>query len=415
MTNSSRLLLALFVLAAPFAAQAERINIAAIVNDEVITTTDVNERAELLMAVNGLPPTAEVQQKLRPRVVESLVNEALQMQEAKRLSIAVKKAELDAAVNQLEQSRGQASGTMDTFLNDRGLSRRSLDAQLSAQLAWNKVVQRKLRREVSISADEIARAQTAQAAAPGVAEVKMAAITVMAAKPEEETAAATQANEIAQVMRQGVPFNLVAVEQANKKNVRISAPTWVEEDALQPGLQQAVRSLRPGEVTPPIKSQNTYQLIQVLERRVAKKLPDTTEVAVKEMSLPAPTQATAQSIMKLEEQIAALRKNPGSCMDMTTGVPEAQVRYQRAQLKEVSPDARRAVSQIGVTEVSEPVLSPQAVRLFLLCERIEPGMGNLPPADEVRQKLFADKIELEAQKLLRNLKRDAFIEIKQGA
>ena len=47
----------------------------------------------------------------------------------------------------------------------------------------------------------------------------------------------------------------------------------------------------------------------------------------------------------------------------------------------------------------------------MLCERTEPA-SKLPNADVVRQRLFGEKMELEAQKLLRNLRRDAFIDIK---
>jgi peptidyl-prolyl cis-trans isomerase SurA len=71
------------------------------------------------------------------------------------------------------------------------------------------------------------------------------------------------------------------------------------------------------------------------------------------------------------------------------------------------------VGTLNVTEVSEPFATKQGIQMLMLCEKIEPASA-LPDRKQVERKLFAEKIELEAEKHLRNLKRDAFIEIKFG-
>lgn len=404
----------LLLLTASPAAYAARVGIAAIVNDEIITTTDVAERRDIVLATNGLPPTMENQQRVTARVLDGLIDETLQLQEARRLSIAVRQEELDAALAQLEESRRLPPGGLAAAFSRQGLSMRSLAAQFNAQLAWNKVVQRKLRREVSIAADEIARAQAAQAADPGVPEVRIAAISILVPSPEQEAAQAAFAGQLMAQLQNGTDLMALAMQLQDREDVRISPPGWIAEEKLQPVMQQALRGLTPGAVSPPLKSMNTYQLVQLLARRTAKPLPDSTEVVVKEIVLPLPAQADPDSLLALRDAARAVAVQPGSCMDTTIGAPveQARARFVRTTLGDLPPPLRPVISNLAVAQTSEPLMSDEAVRLIMLCEKIEPATGNLPPAAEVRRALFNEKIELEAQKHLRNLRRDAFIDIK---
>lgn len=404
----------LLALAVASNAAAQRIDIAAIVGDEIISTNDVAERRDLLMATNNVPPTIENQKRITPRVIESLIDENIQMQEAKRLSIIISDKDIQAALHTLEESRRLPEGTLLKSLKAQGLSESSLKEQITAQLAWTKVVQRKLRREVTISEDEVARAQQAAAADPGVPQINIAAISVLVLKPGDDAAAGAFAQEIADKLKAGMPMNEMLMKLQGRSDVRLSPPGWVDEEKLQPAMQQALRTMQPGEVTPPLKSMNTFQIIQVLQRRVAKKIPETTEMVIKEMVLPTPAKADEKSMLALRDAVNALGNNPGDCMSESVGAPgsAAKVKFSRVTYGSLPPELKPIVADLGVTQVSQPLTSPQAVRLFMLCERIDPGMGNLPPAAEVRRKLFNEKIELEAEKHLRNLKRDTFIEVK---
>jgi peptidyl-prolyl cis-trans isomerase SurA len=109
-----------------------------------------------------------------------------------------------------------------------------------------------------------------------------------------------------------------------------------------------------------------------------------------------------------------LRSDPGECTSEI--IPKValptEVKFVRTLVGSMSPQQRQIVSHLEVGQVSEPLMAPDALRLVVLCEKIEPANENTPNAEKIRQQLFAEKIELEAQKHLRNLRRDAFIDIK---
>ena len=398
-------------------AYAASLGIAAVVNDEVITTHDVQERRDLVMLTSGIPVTPENQKRITPHILQTLIDEALQMQEAKRQSITISDDDVSKALDAVTLGRQPlAAGELKKILAEKGLSQRSIENQVRAQLAWQKVVQRKLRRNVSISQDEIARAQQTQAAAPGTTELRITALSVPVNGTASEAAAMKTAEDIALRLKTRTDLVAVAESYLHRTDVKFSAPVWISQDALQPALLHALHDLKPGDITPPLRVGGGIQLIQLLDRQVNKPQADNTEIAIKQISIPVPTNRDKKSIAKLKTVAEMLHAHPGDCSSETlppTDLP-ATASFARTKMGALTPQQRSVINHLQVGEVSPPLPAPEFVRLVMLCEKIEPAAGNLPDADAVRQRLFAERIELEAQKHLRNLKRDAFIDVKMG-
>lgn len=411
MIKRTLLLLGMLTMAAT--AHAAPIRIAAVVNEEVITTADVGDRRDFILATSEIPATPEAQKALTPRILDALITETLELQEAKRLSIEVTPEEIEAAVAQVEAARKRPPGSLREFIKKNGLSERTMEQQIRAQLAWGKVVQRKLKRTVNIAQDEIARAQVAQAAAPGISEVRISAISLPITSAEQEKEVGALAEGIAGRLNSGTDFMTLAQQLANAGQGTFNPPVWVPEESLQPAMQQAIRTLEKGQVTQPLRSQNSYQLISLLDRRMTKPTPDTTEVVVKQITVPMPAVRNKETLAATRTIVDGLRANPGSCMDSELGAfnGKANVEYIRATYKQMTRDLRSVVEHLGVTEVSDPLLGPTSILLVVPCERIEPPV-SLPDAAVVKTELYNEKLELEAQKYIRNLRRDAFIDIK---
>ena len=408
-----RLIVALLALYAPFMVQAASIDIVAIVNDTVITTTDLNERRSLALALNGVEPTPENLERATPRVVQSLIEEALQLEEAKRFSISVSDEEVAKAIITNEQAKGQPEGATEAFIARNGLSKRSLDAQVRASLAWTRVVQRRLRRNVSVSDDEIARAQQTEAASPGVAEVRIAAIALPIRSAQDEARVMALTESMTQEIASGASLGNVALKYS-KEDIDIAPPRWVAEESLPAPLQQTLRTLEMQQVSKPIRTAENVQMLQLLERRMTKPLPDATEVVLKEITIPAPGTPSKDAMENFRQQTLVVRGNPGTCLESGVGVENtsAQTNFIRTQLGGLPPPLRSIINHLAVGDISEPLVSPRAIKLVMLCEKIEPATTALADADKIRQQLFAEKLELEAAKRLRDLKREAFIEIK---
>lgn len=395
------------------AAYGAQVSIAAVVGDEIITSSDVEQRRELVMATGNIPPTVENQQKLTPRIVQSLVDEKLQLQEAKAQGQTVSDEDLAKAIDSMT-ARTDNKTPLRQWVASQGLSIKSLENQIRAQMAWNKVVTKKLRRNVNVSQDEVLRAQKAAVSAPGEEELRLQAIEIKRGDEKTQAARRKLAEEIALQLKSGAEMTGVAAKYIRFPEVQFNAPVWVAESNLPIGLVQGLRQLKNGELTPPLEGEKSIQIIQVLDRQVAPKQADATEYAMKQIALQVPAKPDKASLAKLRLAASKLRTDPGSCTEETVPAVDVpvEVKFVRLKLAAMNPQQRGLVSHLEVGDVSEPLPGPDALRLIVMCEKIEPSSGNLPDAEATRQKLFSEKLELEAQKHLRNLRRDAYIDIK---
>ena len=412
MTGKFTILLIATLLAVP-AMAAQTVNIAAVVNDSIITTSDVEQRRDIIMATAGIPMTVENQQKITPRIVQSLIDEALELQDAKSQSLTVTDEEVTKAIDGMG-AKGENNESLRNFIQRNNLSMNSVEAQVKAQLAWGKVVQKKLRRNVNVSQDEVARAQKSSAAAPGVQELRIQAMNIKLSADDKGASAKKIAEDIMLQSKSGTDMSTIAAHYIKNPDVHFNPPVWVAETNLPGPLQQVVHDMKPGDITPPLRSNESVQILQLLDRQVASKQADDTEFALKQIAIGLPPKSDKKGTQKLRMAASVLRTDPGDCMSDT--IPKVdlptQVKFVRAKLGSMSPQQRAIVSHLEVGDVSEPLPGPDALRMIVMCEKIEPAAGNLPAADKVRQQLFEEKLELEAQKHLRNLKRDAYINIK---
>ena len=78
--------------------------IAIVVNESAITISDVEARVGLALLSSGLPDQPEVRAKIMPQVLRSLIDEQIQIQEAKRQQINVSNEEIDNALKHIPHS-----------------------------------------------------------------------------------------------------------------------------------------------------------------------------------------------------------------------------------------------------------------------------------------------------------------------
>jgi peptidyl-prolyl cis-trans isomerase SurA len=84
----------------------------------------------------------------------------------------------------------------------------------------------------------------------------------------------------------------------------------------------------------------------------------------------------------------------------------------QVKLGELPAGLRAAVSPLAVGKASQPLVGPEGVRIFMVCERKSPNEAELPSRDEVERRLVMQRLELRARRYLRDLRESAFLEIR---
>ncbi|MGH6618207.1 MAG: SurA N-terminal domain-containing protein, partial [Alphaproteobacteria bacterium] len=110
-------LLAAFAAFPPAAALAQGVmRIAAVVNDDVISAYDLNQRVRMVMITGRIPDTPENKRRLAEQVLRNMIDEQLQLQEAKRLNISVSDEDVNRLLAKLNAQNKVPAGTLESIL-----------------------------------------------------------------------------------------------------------------------------------------------------------------------------------------------------------------------------------------------------------------------------------------------------------
>jgi peptidyl-prolyl cis-trans isomerase SurA len=256
-------------LARPALAQSATQRIAAVVNDDVVTSQDLLDRLALAIATSGLPNDQETRQRLAPQVLRGFIDEKLQIQEARRLGLEVTEAEVDQAMETVARRNNTNRADLTRYLASVGLNPGTLRDQLRAQIAWIKVVSRELRPQIVVTQDQIdlALRRGAEGAANG--ELLLSEILLPVYDRAQEASVVQDARGLVAAIRGGgADFPGLARQVSAAASAENGGDLgWVRAGAITPDLRDRLLALDVGEVSDPIVSPAGVHIVQVRDRR----------------------------------------------------------------------------------------------------------------------------------------------------
>ena len=399
---------------APSSAVAQEVlRIAAVVNDDVISIYDLAARLEIVVATSNLKDSAQLRRQIAPQVLRSMIDEHLQLQEAARLEIDVSDAALESAIQRLEARTGGGPGSFDQFMRARNLSRPSMENQLRAEIAWATVVGRRLGGTVTVGEDEIDEAIARREAARGQPEYRISEVFLSVEGPDREPDIAQVANNLIAQLRQGADFGGIARQFSQSATAAVGGDVgWILEDQLPPELSAVAENLEPGEISEPIRTFEGFFIVTVrAKRRVLTADPMETRLHLSQVIFEGGVTDTAEQLAML----ARLRDEAETCDDLP-GLIEGSASdlsgdLGTIRLKDLPPDVRAAVQSVPAGKLSDPMPYEQGVRVLMVCQRQEPNVAP-PDREQTRSTIANRRLELLARRYLRDLRRQAFIDIR---
>lgn len=251
-------------------AQAGPQRIAAVVNDDVITSQDLIDRLALTLATSGLPSDVATQQRLAPQVLRGFIDEKLQLQEASRLGLSVSDAEVDAAIDTIAQRNKTNRADLIRYLTDNHLSAQTYRDQLRAQIAWIKVVSRELRPRIVVTQEQIDLATKRSNNTAADTELLLSEIMLPIYDRAQEASVVNDAQGLVQSLRGGADFAGLARQVSAAGSAENGGDLgWVREAAIIPDLRPQIGALKSGEISDPLVSAAGVHIFQVRDRRNA--------------------------------------------------------------------------------------------------------------------------------------------------
>lgn len=258
-----------FVIFGVHSVQARMDGIAAVVNDGVVSVSDVQDRVKLVMISSGLPNTPEVREKVLDQVLNGLIEEKIKSQEAERLNLTVTADDVTAGFTTIAAQNKMEPEEFRNMLQKGGISIATLEQQIRAQIAWTKVVQAEIRPNVTVSAADIEEEQNRLLQNSGAREYLIAqiALPVEQASAEEETR--KLADRLLDEIKTGkAPFFRVAQQFSKAPGASQGGDLgWIAAGQLPPELDRVLAQMDKGSVSAPIRTSEGYHLLLVRDIR----------------------------------------------------------------------------------------------------------------------------------------------------
>ena len=394
----------------------ELTRIAATVNEDIISVYDLVSRTRLAILASRLEDNNETRQRVARQLLRIMIEEKLQIQEAKRLGIQVTSKELEEAIERIEKANRWAPGQFKAFLESAQVPPAAALDQIRANLSWQKVIRRRLQPQIDISDAEIDETLAKLRENIGKPENRVAEIFLPVDRPELKAEVLRTAETIIQRIKAGTPFPVLAQQFSQNPSAAQGGDLgWLQPGQFESQLERAIQALQPNQTSAPIRTLAGYQILYLIERRTFQPGgKGDAEVQIDQLVLPLPAGARAPEVasqMNLAQQLA---ENANSCADLATLARE--VRGGRAStlgtgaLSAVSADVRQAVAGLNVNQPSAPLRTDEGVKVLMICKR--EGGDGMPSRNTIMNSLMQQRIELMARKYLRELRQTATVDVR---
>jgi peptidyl-prolyl cis-trans isomerase SurA len=388
----------------------------AIVNGDVITQTDVDQRLAFLSIANGEPIPADQVDALRQQVLRNLIDETLEIQAAKAEKIEIKDSEIDRTVTRVAGNVKQNPDQLGKFLEANGSSIRSLRRQIEGELAWRRLQQAKIESGVTVGDDEVKAVLEKMNAAKGTEEYRVGEI-FLSSTPDAQAQTVANANKILEQLKAGGSFAAYARQYSEASTAAVGGDLgWVRPEQLPAPLAAVLRQMGPGAVSNPIPVNGGVSILAVQDtRKILTRDPRDAMLSLKQVSISFPKGTSKQVAEPIVARFAEAARTVGGCggADKIAADFHGEVVQQDGvKMRDLPPALQQMMVSMQVGQATQPFGSlEEGVRTLVICGRDEAD-PTAPSYDEVYSQLNEERINSRARRYLRDLRRDAVIEFR---
>ena len=338
-------------------------SVAAVVNDDIVSTYDLAQRMRLLVATSGVQPTDENLAQFQREALVSLVDERLQFQELRRvekeqkIDLLADDAEIGEEIAGMAQQNNMSGDQFLTFLSQRGIGPDTLQNQLRAQISWGRWIRGRYGSRLRVGDDQIAATQARLAAEATKPQYNIGEVLIDAGRVGGMPQAMQGAQQLVGQLQQGAPFPAVARQFSSLPTAAAGGDAgWISAGEMPTEVESVLEQMRPGQLSQPIPVKDGVYILYLKEKRAGGAA---TLVNLKQAAV-----ALAQSATPADEEagrakLAALKPAIKDCATMeaaagkVAGVVAGDLG--EAEVADLAPQFRDAAEKLKVGEVSDPI------------------------------------------------------------
>lgn len=408
----------LVALLAGVASGQQAINsIEVLVNDEPISSFDINQRLRLVIAVAGGVSSEQEFLKVREQVIRSMVDERLQIQEAKTVEMVIEDAQLDEFFRRRAQGLNQTPEQLEQALRGIGSSKKTMLDQMEAEIAWSQLVQGRLGSFVNVSDEEVEAYIQRIYDNRGKFEYRLAEIVLLVDSPEQEASVKANAEELVDRIKKGASFPDLAQQLSASSTAAVGGDLgWITADDMDPTYAQIIKDLPVGDVSEPIRTAGGYVILaQRDRRRILTADPLDTQITLRQLHLTTEQMQDEAAVAKYRAAVGNLHNEDTSCGQVAqyaeASGAEGRNEIGTLRLRDLQPEIRGAVQNAEVGKASEILTMDDGMRVLFVCSRTEATVQE-PDFDAIYSQMEQQRLSMMGRRYLRDLRRTAIIDYR---
>ena len=397
--------------------------IVAVVNNEVITRADLDQRlhaATLQLKQQGTPPPPRA--TLEKQILDRLITDSVQLQLAKETGLRVDDSELDRAIQRIAQENKLTLDQLRATLEKDGVPFSRFREDIRSEIILSRLRQREVDNRIVVSDGEIESFINAQQGVVGRGEqynLSHILVTVPEnAGPEQIRARRNRGEQALQQLATGADFRQVAAAFSDAPDaLQGGAMGWRDGARLPSLFLDVLKSMQPGGVTPLLRSANGFHIIRLNERRgagapVMVRRTHARHILVKTNEL-IPQGEARRRIESLKERL----DNNVDFAELARLHSEDASGSKGGDLGWLSPgdtvpEFEGAMNALKPGEISAPVQTPFGWHLIQVLERRDEDMSRDHQRLMAQSALRARKSDESYQEWVRQLRDRAYIEYR---
>lgn len=394
-------------------------SVAAVVNDDIISTYDLAQRMRLLIATSGIQPTQQNIAQFQREALVSLVDERLQLQELRhqekeqKIEIVATDEELNGEIADMAKNNNMSAQQFVASLENQGIGVGTLMEQIRAQTSWQRWIRGRYGSRLRIGEDQIKAQQQRLAASASKPQYQISEVFLDANRVGGMETAVTGATQLIGQMQQGAPFQAVARQFSASATAAAGGDAgWISAGEMAPEIDAALEQMRPGQLSRPIQVRDGVYIIYLRDKRSGA---GASVVNLKQAAVALAQDASAEQAAAASATLMTLRDQVTGCGDLeakaaaVNGVVAGDLG--EAEIKDLAPAFRSAAETLQPGQLSDPIRTAAGLHILAVCSKRASGAENLS-AEQIENRLYGQQLSMIARRYMRDLRTSATIETR---
>ena len=391
------------------------LSIVAIVNDEPITMMDLDARIRLIIISSNLPNNLETRKNLSGQVLQSLISERLQHQEAKKLGIRVTNQEVENNIRFIEKQNNMSENQLIETLFKNGVPKSALPIRLKSNLIEQKLLQNIIKPKVIINNNEINNEYNNLLANNGKMEYKFSAISFNFSNLSKKEDIILIAKQIRKKIIEEKNFDVIGKRIQENGTGFYKNNNWKLANQINKDIYLQINTMEKDEISELVLTNTGVSIIKIDGKREFK-IPELSQTVSDIAFISTDLPINKNKIDLFIEDIRNKTKNIKSCDEMT----ELSKIYGNKRgkylgkilLKNLPKYFVEELKNLNINQPSKPIVADDGIYVTMICNYNKDLNQEYALKEMIKDNIRKRSTTILKQRYLLDLNRKALIDIR---